>query len=464
MSRHLVRGLFCLLFFHGLISEVVFRTSWALNGEADSRMNQFVFELAVCVTVGWLLRGRSVRLPPGTAWFSLYVAWCLVSGLFTTDSVFDAFMYCRYGTYAFTFLIAVWNYPFDTPDLGRFNRLLLALAAVQLMATALKLFGWNERTEWRVGTMTTAGGGLATLFPLLTVSYALGYYFYVRRSLWVLLAGFSFLLVGFASGKRAIYFVVPALALAIIILYCWLERGRMLAAVLPRLILHLGLCAMAVLPAVVYGISHSDGIGVSSDGATVSEIFEHALDYAQVYEYGRANNGMVAGRSGASEKVFEAIMDEPVSTLLFGWGPAALMPKRGDALQGGGGFRPLGITYGIVGWSHDAISIGLPGTALHLLFLLTLARGLYRRTRQADLSTLWRGLCFGTLAGFVGLLYSYLFYSVPHVLVEFVLYFYVAIVLSPLYRLRLTSMYDAYSRLRFRIVPVTVPARGRVPF
>src|SRR5689334_23936211 len=101
MQRRLTICLFCLLFLHGLISEVVFRTSWALNGEDDSRANQFIFELAVCATTASLLYARSIRLPAGTRWFALYVTWCLLSGLITSDTVFDGFMYCRYAIYAF---------------------------------------------------------------------------------------------------------------------------------------------------------------------------------------------------------------------------------------------------------------------------------------------------------------------------------------------------------------------------
>jgi hypothetical protein len=453
MPRYLTAALFCLLFLHGLISERVFGSSWAATGEADSRINQFLFELTVCVTAALLLYKRRARLPAGSLWFALYVGWALLSGLLTRDTLFDGFMYCRYALYAFAVYAAVWNYPFTRVELDGLNRLITTLALIQIAATVVKLFVLHDRTEWRVGTMTIAGGGLAALFPLLALAYAMGYYFYVRRSCWLLLTGFSFAMIAYASGKRAIYFTLPVAALANILLYCWLEPFRKMPAFLPKFLVHVGLCGALLSPAMWYGIAHTEGIAFTAKGATASEILNHAFEYARGYEYGRASNGMIAGRSGAAERVTDSISEVPAETLLFGWGPTALMPKRGDALQGGGGFRPLGITYGIVGWSRDAISIGLPGALLYLVFIVTVMRAIYRRARRGNLGRVWKGLCFGTLAGFLVLLYDYLLYDVPLSVITFVLLFYAAVILSPVYRSRLAGQHDLYSGLRFRIVP-----------
>jgi hypothetical protein len=301
--------------------------------------------------------------------------------------------------------------------------------------------------------MMIAGGGLATIFPLLALAFVMGYYFYVRHSWWLLLAGFSFSLIAYASGKRAIYFLAPAVALLNLALYCWLERGRRVTGVAPRFLAHLALCGVLLSPALLYGIEHSEGIGFAAEGATASELIDHAVDYALGYEFGRASSGLIAGRGSATERVVDSVADAPPKTLLFGWGPAALMPKRGDALEGGAGFAPLGITYGIVGWSRDAISIGLPGAAFMLLFLVSILRALYHRTKRGRMTLKWKAICFGTLGGFLVLMYTHLLYDTASMPVTLGLFFYAAILMSPIQQPQLKSLGNLYADCRFRIVP-----------
>ena len=98
--------------------------------------------------------------------------------------------------------------------------------------------------------------------------------------------------------------------------------------------------------------------------------------------------------------------------------------------------------------------------AFYLLFMLSLLRATYRRSRHGDLARKWKGMCFGTTAGFLVLLYAYLFYDWAQMVLNFVLMFYAAVLISPVYRRRLTPQHEFYAACRFRLVPCS-PAYDR---
>jgi hypothetical protein len=408
MQCSLLIALFCVVFFQGTFSERLLGVSYLTQGEPDSVLTRLLVELLVAANFVWLWFHDTVRLPSGSLWFGLYGMWAVISGVVIEKSPLYGFMYCRYTLYAYIVYLVMSSHSFAPNEMRRLTRVLLTCFVIQVAVSGAQVFIANERVEWRVGTMTVSGGELATIFPLLALCYAAAYYFYVRQSWWVLIAGLSFGLVGYASGKRAVYFLIPIGLCVIVLLHYLREHGRSTTSFF-RLAVHLAIAGTAVLPAFMYGISHSHGINAGAEG-TIQELVRGAADFAVGYENGVDEKGFATGRTSASMRVVQAVSDQGLRTALFGWGPSSLS-HRADASNGPTAVATLGIAYGIVGWSYDTISVGLPGAFFYLGAFWYTTRATWRSMSRRRLHPSWKAIAFGTLSALVVHILCYLFYG-----------------------------------------------------
>jgi hypothetical protein len=239
----------------------------------------------------------------------------------------------------------------------------------------------------------------------------MGYYLYVRRSFWVLLAGLSFGLIGYASGKRTILFVLPIfVSVNILVYYVVQKRGARLG--LSTVSLHLFAAACLGAPILLHGFATSHGVALNYGKASAAERLEHALHFAEDYETNTTATGNVTGRFSASRRVLERTSALPIAEILVGWGPAALMPKRHLTPREVTGFKPYGINYGVVGWSRDLISTGVFATLFLTLAYGAGARSTYSILVSNSLPPHLKALAFGTLSGFIVFFYAYFMYTV----------------------------------------------------
>ena len=442
MQYILITTLFCVVFFQGAISERIIGISYLTTGAPDSVLSRLFVEVLVALNLAWLALQRSIRIPPNSIWFGLYALWAVLSGILVEHSPYSGFMYCRYTLYAYIMYLIGWNQPFAAHELRKITRVLIALFLAQVAASAFEVLIAQERVEWRVGTMLISSGELAALFPLMALGYAVSYYLLVRQTWWVLAAGLSFGLVGYASGKRAVYFLIPATLLLTLILYYLLGRRAERVDGL-RLAAHLAWIAVLTLPAFVYGIRNSQGINVAAGGSTM-ELLEGAVMFAAAYDSGVDANDMATGRSSASVRVAESLRHERLVTVLFGWGPDSLTVRR----QSAGDPAPtddLRITYGIVGWSRDTISIGVPGMLLYLIAYCSVIKTAWRTLLERQMHASWIAVGLGTISGLVVLVLSYLTYGSVYMfngVITFLLLFYAGILTRPLSRVIDSANWD----------------------
>jgi len=391
-----------------------------------------MIEALVCVNVIFLMACKRVYLPKGWIWFTLFVGWALISGpVGKTGSLYDGFLYGRYTLYAFGLYILAWNHPFTANQLKTLRRIIALGFVLQVCASVGTSVFLGIRTEWRVGTMSVGGGERAAIFPLLGLGYAMGWYLYVKRSSWIFLIALSFGLVGYASDKRAIYVMFPLFVFLNGLLYWVLRQQRR-----PKLF-RVGQCVVggALIGiwgvGAIYGMQHSTGFeDVLSKSSGISEAASETVRYITQSEL--SNSGKSSGRVSSTLVVFENLAAEGMPHALTGWGPGTFQTSTGNAL--GGGFAPLGIAYGIVGWVHVTIAVGLFGALFYFGAYSSVLVQVYRVTRATRLSPEGAAIAFGTVSGCVALLYAYLFYGSTFIFsgwFTFPLVFFAGIICSP---------------------------------
>jgi hypothetical protein len=406
----LVALLSCALFTQGLVSERLFGVSRATSSIGDSLLSRLLIEFLACANVVWLILYKKLHLPNGWPWFILFFTWALLCGpLGGTGSFYEGFLYGRYTLYAFGLYLCAWNHPFTPRQLRALGYLITALFTAQVASSIITGVVWGERLEWRVGTMTVGGGELAALFPILALGYAMGWYFYVDRSAWVLLMALSFSLVGYASGKRATYFLFPLFVCFNAICYrclCKQRRPELFAA---RQCLVAVVCIGACVIGGIYGMNQSVGIDralTKSEGGL--DMFGTITRYIADYEMG-STAGLATGRASASTVAIQEVAAEGMARALFGLGPGAFLQKSGNAV--GGGFAPFGIAYGIVGCVHATIAVGLLGALFYFAAYFSVLVQVYKVITQGRLAPQRATVALGTLSGCVLVLYAFLGYG-----------------------------------------------------
>lgn len=346
------------------------------------------------------LVNRGVRqLAPGFFLMAGYVIWATASAIFHGDGMVAMCLYVRYVLYAYVVFVAVWTTPLTRTSIMCINAVIAALFILQIVASAHDVFVRGERIEAHVGALFASGGALATEFPLLAMALTVSFYLFWRGNPLLLVLAWAFFLVGYASGKRAIYFLGPALYAGTLGWY--VIRVHTLGA-LKRFAGGI-LVFLCLTPLLSLGVSMSHGISHSRWNRPLERI-NYALDVAAQYNTAHDHAGRTAGRTATSRRVLATLWDENKETVLFGWGPLAV--RIGQEHR----YEKLTITYGICGWAQDVICIGWPGMLIYLLFQLRMFSLLWS-CPPPRYDGYWMAVRFGVEIGFVVLMMSYISYS-----------------------------------------------------
>lgn len=346
------------------------------------------------------LTNRGVhRFPPGSVLVALYVLWTVVAAIYHGDGMLAALLYCRYVIYAYVVFAAVWSTPLTETAIAILNTTVTLLFMIQIVASAHEVFVRGERIEAHVGALYAKGGALATEFPLLAMGLTVPFYLYYRRNPLFLVLSWAFSLVGYASGKRAMYFLGPFLY---VLIFGWyLVRERSSESV--KRAVGGGLIFVSLIPVLLVGVSKSHGISDSRSEGLLDRV-AYALDAALEYTTAEKQAGRTTGRTSTGRRVLSSIWNEEAETIVFGWGPAAM--RDGEAQR----YEALMITYGICGWARDVICIGWPGMLIYFLFHLRMFIYL-RSCAPPRHSPYWMAIRFGAEIAFLVMLMSHIAYS-----------------------------------------------------
>ncbi|HPC96830.1 MAG TPA: hypothetical protein PLU87_17930 [Sedimentisphaerales bacterium] len=382
----------------GVLFFVVYTQGYIERIGVSSAVVKILVETPVFLILMHLINRGVSRWAPGLLWIVMYAIWTMVSAIYNGDSMFVALLYCRYVIYGYVVFAATWSTPLTKTAVTHLNTTIALLFLLQIAASAHEVFVRGERVEAHVGALYADGGAMATEFPLLAMALVVPLYLYYRENPGILVLAWIFFLVGYASGKRAIYLFGPSLYF--LILGWHVVEARTWPAL--RRLLRGSVVFLGLAPLLLFGVTQSKGISLSGPGGIVERTV-YAWQRAREYNSREDRSGQTEGRMATSQRVLVSLLQGNEATALFGWGPSAVMGR-------GGRFDTLRIAYGITGWTRDAISIGLPGMALYLLFHVCLFQWLRRAGFRAR-SGYWPALYFGTKAAFGVLLMCHLCYS-----------------------------------------------------
>lgn len=336
------------------------------------RFTPFPAELAIEIGVLALML-FSFRPKVGLLWMVVIGVVGVFASMLSSSGLASFMKYFRYFFYFYVVFTALWNMQFTIVEFNRYVRFIVMMVLLQGVASVINL-AFFGMIEYNVGAMSSMGGTTATAFPLFIFSVLLVVFYFSKfdKKKWyvyILLMIASVFLMAYGSGKRAIFFYVPAFLVGISMICTFLLRkGK-----LNRKILWIISVIVLFAPVYFIGITQVGGISNQMSGdENRMEVLTKAFDYAQEYEDAESNGGTM-GRSNTTEVIlYQAIQSR--EGWFAGHGFSAVKDDNEKSLSG--------VIYGIVGYTRDVFSGGLVFASLVALFFVFLI--FYRDTKQQD--------------------------------------------------------------------------------
>jgi hypothetical protein len=385
---------------------------------------------------------RSVKPPPGLLLVVLYTLWSILASIYNDGGLIRGLLLSRCLIIGYLVMWAVWKSNLNEVQFKTINKYIFIIFFVQVFVALYEIF-FIGRTEAMVGTISSGGGGAATTFPMFAFAFMFAFFIYSRRFVY-LLAGSSFMIVGYASGKLGIYYLIPILALIGFLLFFRLERinvskKRVMVWMVGAIIIILAI--VILLP---YASHRTERL--SLENTSLQERIFIFWEYTRQSETRDLDRQSTTGsRIGTSLRVIEETFSRNITVFLFGQGFTAVSETSGRDR-----FGEYGISYGITGWTYDALSIGWPGMFFHVSLFSLLFYKLIKLCNHKIFKPYWRIIIFATLLNYLNFLIIYFTYnagfSVGGLLISVHMYF-TGILLAPKYKIFL-STYDLSNMLK----------------
>lgn len=360
MSRLKFNLLLLILFF------IFTQGMWERILVIGSLIAQLFLELVIITFI--IYQFKIPKSIPGKHLLIVLILSGIFSGLYNGNGIFETFMFLRYFIYGILIYYQLYYYHLGTERWIKLFKFLFFLITLQGIGAFYNIFILGERVEGYVGLMSSLGGTTATSFPLLVSSIVLLVFLFSKKTTKLsisitLILFMSVFLVGFSSGKRAIYFVIP-LFFVFIFFLSFLKIGS--KSFFKKNFFMFTIMFVLFIPLILFGVNESRGLNYGLSGNENSvQIIKNAFSYAEEYE-SKTADGVTIGRSNTTEKIITKI-EEDTDFLLFGNGYNTINDEAEL-------FR-LGVGYGIVGLTRDIVSAGVIFAILVVFLILILIYG-----------------------------------------------------------------------------------------
>jgi hypothetical protein len=289
---------------------------------------------------------------PARIWIIIFTLFTFFASVANNTGTIAWVKYIRFFLYFYLLYASLWNSQLTNKQWLTLLKFGIFLILIQGLGSAFNIFVLGQRIEGHVGLMSTLGGTTASTFPLVIVSIITVLFLFARKQgrkfNWILLLTIvSAVLVGYGSGKRAIFFTIPLFISITTLISFFYQKGN---AVFYRKIIGIVLIAILSVPLYIFGITTSKGFNYDLSGnENKLEVLITALTYAQEYEESTSQYGTTTGRSGTTLQVINDSFSS-FDKFLFGYG---FRSHKDESTA-----YAIGFTYGIVGFTRDIISGG----------------------------------------------------------------------------------------------------------
>ena len=432
LCRWLILTLF-VYFFHGYIVEYLFKSVHQVQNLLEELMVVVLLLLALTTK-----RIHFIRLP-GLFFLIGYIVLGLISSIINDVSYVKTFISNRYAINVLIFITITVCARFSRHEINLIFKYMMILFLIQLFAALANVL-MHGRTERFVGTITNSGGGAGTVFPLLALSYFMGYYLYKSRNWMLFLLTFSFILVGVANGKRAICVLFPIFFCVGLFLDSFFCRS---INKFIRTIITIALIAPVLLVVGLFLLGNSGGFRHIKEEQTLGKQVQMSYNYGIKYSTEIGDSETIVHSRGGCFRLMIKYLLHGYEGYWLGIGP--ILTSTESEKQG---FEEYGFGYGVSGWITDAIRYGTPAMFFHFFFFITMLITLLRKISFHSLNESGKVLYFGTTLSLICFLFIHLIYNsflCQDSIMQFPIVFSYIALLDPFYRPYFYREYEVYA-------------------
>ncbi|MCY1635009.1 O-antigen polymerase [Marinifilum sp. D737] len=355
----------------------------------------YVVDFSIVLFIFWNFRiNISV---PGLSLIVCYLGFEFLVGLLNSNSVIDTILYIRYFVYFYLIFAQLYCYSLGIRNWLKLLKFSIFLILLQGIGAVYNLLILGERVEGYVGLMASLGGTTATIFPLFISSIVLLIYlnsrFYSKKIYLIyLLIMASVFLVGYSSGKRTIYFIIP---IFILITFMFSIDRNISKTFFQKKFITMTILGVLFFPVLIFGITNSRGLNNDLSGNENSlGVISNAINYVKEYESATDQYGNTIGRSNTTKQII--VKSSNLNFFLTGVGFGSIKNEQTK--------ESLGIGYGVVGLTRDIISAGwISALLVILIFTVVIFRN--NSYFKSSFNSILRRLLFMIF------IYTYFFYS-----------------------------------------------------
>lgn len=386
-----------------------------------------------------------IKIAPGFILVVLYVLWSIIAAHYNDENILRALLFSRYLVMGYFVFLAIYNSFFNENEIIIIIKAIFIMFFIQIIASLYKIIFFGQ-SESIVGIMFNGGGGPATTFPMFAFAFMFAFFLYKEKFKYFI-AGTLFFIVGYASGKLAIYFFIPLIAIIGIIIFSKFEKKPMFNK--KMLAPALGLCG--ILIGITLILPYADQRTQRFDWSRLNLIDRVVffVEFSQLAEAGKLGEPYSGSRSETSRRVIDETFKSPPNVFLFGKGF-----KSYEAIGhkiGQGAFEEYGIVYGITGWTYDALIYGWPIMIFHVGFFITLLYKINTIRKFFVIKPFWKIYILAITLNFFTFFINYFFYNVNYTIGGWMIcihLYFAALILAPQYRnMVAVSEYDQVKNL-----------------
>lgn len=292
----------------------------------------------------------------------------LISYLLTDVNTMEMILFIRkFGIY-YLFFYALFNLNLSTIDKEKLFKLILILFLIQIPAACIKLvvLGTQEKI---VGTMSVMEGSLATLMPLMGISYLIANYLEFKKVKLIVLI-LLFIGIGLISNKMGILFYVIVLFVTLSYLYANKYSNTFINTIFIRKLFMISILSLVIFIAFVSLNPRANPEHKVGGSVDMNFLINFIIDYQYLDLKGSRVEG--DGRFEAPGVALDRLKKGGLVNVLFGFGPGDIVQSSYSKYK-----NPLLQKYNIgyggrIGLVWVLMQIGIIGTILFILFHIIL--------------------------------------------------------------------------------------------
>ena len=222
----------------------------------------------------------------------LYVMIILFSAIYNDNTISLVYNYSRYTLFGVIVYLLSSEITYASQRTKKMFSLLVLVNVIQVGMSLINSSFLTSPLERKVGTISSSGGSLATIYCIFMAPFFLSFYLYTneKKYLWYYL---STLIVGIASGKRAVVFFFIVVS---ILTYIKVSTKKIN-------IFKISFMAIVLLLVVNFSVINVSSGAQGGNPLDFLSNFSNAFDYGIEYSTNTSADGGSMGRTSTSKNV-----------------------------------------------------------------------------------------------------------------------------------------------------------------